>query len=52
MNKYRNRNGIRYTKGNGILHINFGRFHMKVSREVFIIENSKTGNAKWLYGWN
>jgi hypothetical protein len=43
--------GIRYTKSNGILHVVIGCIHLKASRDVFIIENTKSGKTTWLYGW-
>ncbi len=52
MNRYGNRCGIRYSETNGLLHIVIGRYHLKIGRKVFIIENAKTLKATWLYGWN
>lgn len=51
MNKYNLKAGLRYTKTNRILHIVFGRYHIKISRGSFIIENLKTFNTTWLWGW-
>lgn len=44
------KNRIRYTKTNRILHIVFWIFHIKISKNVFIIENNKTCNTYWIYG--
>ncbi|WP_164914425.1 hypothetical protein [Aminipila luticellarii] len=52
MNKYGNKTGIRYSRANSTLHIVFGKFHIKANLRALVIENARTGNAAWLYGWS